>query len=315
MFATLARSVPESAFAAFDSFAAANVTLPSSSFTTTSRVSGWVSVPSGPFTITSLGFTVTWTLSGTAMGYLAIRDMAAPLDDDAEHFAAEAGGTRLAVGHDALRRRHDRDPEPVHHAGDVVAVLVDAQPRARDALDLLDHRLAGVVLEPDFHHGLALEVAQGEVLDVALVLQDLGDGLLHLRCRHQNAHLFGGLRVADARQHVGDGVTHAHGYSLPAGLDHSGDLAAHGDLADLVACEAELAERAARAARHGAAVAQAHGRGVARQRLQLGAGLVLGLVGGLRVLEHRAQRLALLRVLLHGGAALRFAVDDGKLGH
>src|SRR5688572_10764530 len=103
--------------------------------------------------------------------------------------------------------------------------------------------------------------------------------------------------------------------SLPAGLDHSGDLAAHGDLADLVACEAELAERAARAARHGAAVAQAHGRGVARQRLQLGAGLVLGLVGGLRVLEHRAQRLALLRVLLHGGAALRFAVDDGKLGH
>src|SRR6476661_2823481 len=35
---------------------------------------------------------------------------------------------------------------------------------------------------------------------------------------------------------------------LPARLDHAGDLAAHRDLADLVAREAELAERAARAA-------------------------------------------------------------------
>src|ERR1051325_930318 len=83
---------------------------------------------------------------------------------------------------------------------------------------------------------------------------------------------------------------------LPARLDHSGDLAAHRDLADLVAREAELAERAARAARHGAAVAQPHGRGVARQRLQLRARLVAGLVGGLRVLDDRQQLLAPLGV-------------------
>src|SRR6185503_17901310 len=97
---------------------------------------------------------------------------------------------------------------------------------------------------------------------------------------------------------------------LPARLDHSGDLAAHRDLADLVAREAELAERAPRAPGHAAAVAQPHGRGVARQRLQLGARLVLGVVGGLRVPQHREQRLALLRVLLDGGDALRLAVDD-----
>src|SRR5688572_6617773 len=103
--------------------------------------------------------------------------------------------------------------------------------------------------------------------------------------------------------------------SLPAGLDHSGDLAAHGDLADLVAREPELAEGSAGAAGHGAAVAQPDGRGVARQRLQLGAGLVAGVVGRLRVLDDREERLALLGELLHGGAALGLAVDDGKLGH
>src|SRR6185503_12886329 len=102
---------------------------------------------------------------------------------------------------------------------------------------------------------------------------------------------------------------------LPAGLDHSGDLAAHRDLADLVAREAELAERAARPTGHRAAVAQAHGRSVARQRLQLRARLVAGVVGGFRVLDDREQRLALLGVLLHRCAALCVAVDDGKLGH
>src|SRR5262252_1284759 len=102
---------------------------------------------------------------------------------------------------------------------------------------------------------------------------------------------------------------------LPARLDHPGDLAAHCDLADLVAREAELAERAPRAARDGAAVAQAHGRGVAGQRLQLGARLFLRLVGGLRVLDDREKLLSLLRVFLDGRAALRLAVDDGKLGH
>jgi hypothetical protein len=114
----------------------------------------------------------------------------------------------------ALGRGDDGDAETVHDARDVVPALVDPQSRARDALDLLDHGLAGVVLEADLDQRLAVDLAQREVLDVALVLQDLGDGLLHLRCRHHHAHLLGGLRVADARQHVGNGITHAHGVSL-----------------------------------------------------------------------------------------------------
>src|SRR5436190_23786083 len=90
---------------------------------------------------------------------------------------------------------------------------------------------------------------------------------------------------------------------LPARLDHSGNLAAHGDLADLVARQAELAERAARPAGDGAAVAKAHGRGVARQALELGARLFLRLVGGLRVLDDGEKLLPLLREFLDGRAA------------
>src|SRR6185503_14268535 len=81
---------------------------------------------------------------------------------------------------------------------------------------------------------------------------------------------------------------------LPARLDHAGDLAAHRDLADLVAREAELAERAARASRDRAAVAQSHGGSVAGHRLDLRACLVASLVGGLRVLDDREELLALL---------------------
>src|SRR3954464_3904758 len=81
---------------------------------------------------------------------------------------------------------------------------------------------------------------------------------------------------------------------LPARLDHSGNLAAHRDLADLVAPEPELAEGPARAARDGAAVAQPHGRGIARHCLQLRARLVARLVGRLRVAQDREELLPLL---------------------
>src|ERR1043165_7491854 len=111
MLATLARTVPESALASLLSSVAAKVTLPFSSFTATPRPIGCVSVPSGPFTTISFGFTVTWTLAGTVTGAFAIRDISAlSLDDDAEHFAAQPRIARAPVGHHALRRGHDRHP-------------------------------------------------------------------------------------------------------------------------------------------------------------------------------------------------------------
>src|SRR5487761_1959889 len=67
----------------------------------------------------------------------------------------------------------------------------------------------------------------------------------------------------------------------PAGFGHAGDFAAHGDLAQLVAPQAELAVHAARAARQFAAVPHPRRGRVSRQLLQLHArrhALVLGLL-------------------------------------
>src|SRR5476651_754640 len=57
--------------------------------------------------------------------------------------------------------------------------------------------------------------------------------------------------------------------NLPGGFDHARDLAVEGEFAELDAGDAELADEAARAAAHRAAVADARGRRVARELLQL----------------------------------------------
>src|SRR5512140_2018509 len=101
----------------------------------------------------------------------------------------------------------------------------------------------------------------------------------------------------------------------PAGFGHAGNLAAHGDLAQLVAPQTELAVYAARAARQLAAIAHARGAGVARQPLQLHARrhpLVLGL---LEVVDDGEQRGTLDLELLHGLAALFVTVDDCGFCH
>src|SRR5205085_1993637 len=117
-------------------------------------------------------------------------------------------------------------------------------------------------------------VTDGEVLDVALVLEYLGDGALQARRGHRNLGVTDGLRVADAGQHVRDRIAHAHAAPLPARLDDARHLAAHREIAQLVAAEAELAVHAARPSGEGAAVAQSHRRRVARQLLQLRARLL-----------------------------------------
>src|SRR5690242_12673357 len=86
----------------------------------------------------------------------------------------------------------------------------------------------------------------------------------------------------------------AWGPSSPAGLDDAGNFAAHRELAQLVAAEAELAIHAARPAGERAAVADARRVGVARELLDRKARLEPRVVRGLGVLEDRDQRLALL---------------------
>src|SRR6185369_3092437 len=98
--------------------------------------------------------------------------------------------------------------------------------------------------------------------------------------------------------------------SLPARLDHAGNLATHRQFTQLDAAEAKFAVHAARAPGQGATVAQPRRRCVARQLLQLGAGRVAVLVGGLRILQRLEQRGTPHLELLDGFAALLFAELD-----
>src|SRR5689334_15819583 len=97
----------------------------------------------------------------------------------------------------------------------------------------------------------------------------------------------------------------------PARLDDARHLAAQRQLAQLVAAQAEFAIDAARAPGQRAAVADAHGRGVARQLLQLVTRLFSCLVGGARVLDDVEERGALRLEFLDGLAALLVSQFDG----
>ena len=179
-------------------------------------------------------------------------------------------------------------PRPFMTVRDVVAALVDAQARARDALDLLDHGLAGVVLEADLDHGLAVGVAHREVLDVALVLQHLRDGALHLRCRHaarSPSRWPARCGCASACRRWDHSCSSSCSYQLALIIPGISPRIAISRI--LLRPRPNLRNVPRGRPGDGAAVAQAHRRGVARQRLQLRARLVLRLVGRLRVLDDR----------------------------
>src|SRR5688500_701089 len=200
MAATSARMVPDMALAWFELPSALKTMASPSCCTPTLGLAGRAMAPSGPFTEMLPPARFTSTPLGTGTGYLAILDMARSRDD-AENFTADPVGAGLAVGHHAARGRKDRHAKAVHDARNVVAAAVHAQARLRHALQALDHRPAGVVLEADAQLFLgavvAAAVADGEILDVALVLQHLRDRALQLRRRHRYLRVAHQLGIAD----------------------------------------------------------------------------------------------------------------------
>src|SRR5579859_5360232 len=102
---------------------------------------------------------------------------------------------------------------------------------------------------------------------------------------------------------------------LPACFGHAGNFATHGDFAQLVAAEAELAEHPPGPPGQSAAVAQAHGARIARQPAQLVARLRTILVGGLAVVDGGEQLGASGSEFLHCCAALLVAVDQSGFCH
>src|SRR5690606_3269878 len=167
-----------------------------------------------------------------------------PLRNDAQHLAAVPFGTRLAIAHHAARSRHDRDSEPALHFRQLVLPPVHAQARPAHAANRLDHRAILVILQTNGQHGLAVVVFHRVSGDIALGLENPADLDLLLRRRQRHGLLARRLAVADARQEIGDRISHAHRRSptSPARLRKPGDLAAHRRLAQLVARETEAPE-------------------------------------------------------------------------
>src|ERR1700716_3825995 len=149
MLATSARMVPDIASAWFELPSALHRSWSPFLSMATLGSAGREITPSGPLTEIWPEATFTSTPFGTAIGYLAIRDTRFSFRHDAKHFAAHAIGASLAVGHHAARGGQDRHPQAVHDLRNIVASLVDAQPGLGDALEALNYRLAGVVLEAD----------------------------------------------------------------------------------------------------------------------------------------------------------------------
>src|SRR5437773_11575088 len=149
----------------------------------TMRTSGWnvcSRVPRGPFTDTRAPSTKTSTPPGTSMGCLPIR-LIASLPHVRQHFAAQAGSSRLAVRHQPLGRGQDGHTQAAHHPGQRVALRVHPPARLGYSLQPGDDPLpAPPVLQLD-SDGLLHALAPALVgLDVALLLEAPGDGLVHL---------------------------------------------------------------------------------------------------------------------------------------
>src|SRR3954447_17376281 len=175
----------------------------------------WVSSPSGPLTMTRPGESDTLTLAGRSMGCFPIRLMSLP--DEAHDFAADPLLFRGARRDEPVRRRHDRDTHSAEHARQAILAGVDTAAGLRHPLQIGDDPLAApAVLQLDDEGIEALALLDVEIRDVALLLEDAGDLLLQAGGRHLRGLVQRLVGVADAGEHVGDGIGEH--------LDHQLDL-------------------------------------------------------------------------------------------
>src|SRR5476649_2262867 len=170
----------------------------------------WVNTPNGPLTVIACAEMATSAPAGTAIGILATRDMSNSLSDVANNFAADTGGACFAVRHDALRSRHDRHTQAIHHSRDLVFTLVDAQTRTGHALQALNDGTANIILQTDFQFRFATSFGNSEIFNVTLVLQDVGNRNFDFRRWHGHGRFLHALGVTNAGQHIGDRIAHTH---------------------------------------------------------------------------------------------------------
>src|SRR5574341_2407550 len=244
MFATSARARPCSARTLRSSPDREMTIWFPSTFAESPAGTGWASLPFGPSALTHPSATCTFTPCGMGTGFLPIRDIVAPSPHVGEDFPAHLLLARVAVRDHALRRRQERHAHPAEDRRDPAVRDVDAPARRGHPHEPGDHLLVGgTVLEVHAQRPLLRILEQPEVLDEALVLQDLRDAHFQARGGDVDLLVLGAARVADAREHVGDRIA-PHG--LPARLPDAGHLALERQLAEAESAHLELPQVAAR---------------------------------------------------------------------
>src|SRR5687768_4331787 len=206
-------------------------------------ISGWscrLRVPRGPVTVMAGPSIVTLTPEGTGMGRRPIRDMAG-LPDVRQDFTTELGLVGLRPGHDSLARADDDDAEAAQHARDLGLAGVDAEAGLADPLEPgHDRRLAVDVLQLEAELLLRARALLADVGDEALVTEDARDLALGPRRRHDHLEVTRPRGVADAGEHVRDGIGDVH-RNLPARLRDARQLAQQCALAEADAAQREPA--------------------------------------------------------------------------
>src|SRR5262245_1670984 len=203
------RAVPWSDLTSFVSDERSTTTrLPPSILTLISGRKAHESLPAGPSTWTTEPARLTFTLSGTSIGFLPSRDMSSP--HPADEFAADVQLLRLAAAEDPAGRREHRHAQAVEHLRDLRGAAEDAPARRGDPLDVRqDPAVLRVVLQVQPHRlavRLLLVDDDLDVGEVPLGLEDLGDALLQLRMGHGRFRMAALVRVLEDREHVADGV-------------------------------------------------------------------------------------------------------------
>src|SRR5262249_34566361 len=156
---------------------------------------------SGPLTVTRPGSNATLTPSGIAIGCLPIRLIGSP--DEADDLAADAPLLRGLARDEPARRGEDRRAHPPEDARQAVLSSVHAPA----ALQVSDDALpVPAELEVDRERVEALALVDVEVRDVPLLLEQAGDLLLHAGGRHRRRVVHRLVGVADAGEHVCDGI-------------------------------------------------------------------------------------------------------------
>src|SRR5690606_31668531 len=131
-----------------------------------------------------------------------------------------------------------------------------------------DHRLAFVVLEFDLKLRLAILVVDlCVVTDVAFSLQHVQHACTQVRSRRGNGGLATAIGIANAGEHIAEGITKGHrSSSLPARLDQAGNQAVIAEFAQRYTAHLELAVECTRTAGNLATVADAGLGRIARKR-------------------------------------------------